>query len=149
MPGDLSLSREEIEQIVRKYRDGGQISSTDAVRLFQHVLSEPDRIEAAARIAALEAEIAALKAQVAVEGSDAAVARRLVRDLNAENAALRERNKKLVEGLQPFADADVDERCPDHNSIWEQSCAVDITAGDLRRARALLQGQGGSDAETV
>lgn len=39
--------------------------------------------------------------------------------------------------LQPFALAadDLDERTLDRSDIWEMSCAMNISAGDLRRAK--------------
>lgn len=77
--------------------------------------------------------------------------------LEAENRALRERNKKLEDGLRPFAvecnewveqihllpDETVPEiKAPSDDAV----AAARFTLGDLRLARALLQGQGGADA---
>ena len=80
----------------------------------------------------------------------AAEHRARVAALEAENAALRERNAELVEGLRSMSD--------DFASYEDMPAAVDgrlddckdyrcqRTIGDLRRARALLQGEGGGDA---
>ena len=69
--------------------------------------------------------------------ADGIAARKRVAALEAENAKLRERNEKLVEGLRPFAEDDVW-----HASIPDEFRALNprYTVGDLRRARALLQG---------
>lgn len=62
--------------------------------------------------------------------------RRQVTALEAENAALRT-------GLVPFAEAAecLDDEDDDARSVWEHPAILDLVAGDLRRARALLQGQ--------
>ena len=87
--------------------------------------------------------------------ADGIAARKRVAALEAENAALKARNAKLVDGLRPFAvecnewveqvhllpDATVPEiKAPSDDAV----AAARFTLGDLRRARALLQG--GPDA---
>jgi len=75
--------------------------------------------------------------------------------LEAENAALKARNAELVEGLRPFAKAGelFRPRPPDSfdECIYRPAAGSDYELGGdhLRRARALLQGQGGGDAATV
>jgi hypothetical protein len=77
--------------------------------------------------------------------------------LEAENAALKARNAELVEGLRPFAEeADewegINVRAGDGDPVFigpddvMDAGKARFSVGDLRRARALLQGQGGGDA---
>lgn len=70
-----------------------------------------------------------------------------VPDLEDRIAALEAEERALREGLRPFSDAvdDLDEGDADAAHIWEAPVAMGLTVGDLRRARALLQGQGGDE----
>jgi hypothetical protein len=58
----------------------------------------------------------------------------------ARVSSLEEENKRLREALKPFAEAgDNTDANDDYSSasIWEHPCAMDITIGDLRRARRI------------
>ena len=105
--------------------------------------------------AALEAAIKVLQEKTAQWGPDNARLYDRNNALEAENAALRERNEKLAKGLKPFAadaegwaDAVPDEhrpRCTEPGSdTAHPGSETAYTVGDLRRAHALLQG--GPDA---
>ena len=52
---------------------------------------------------------------------------------------------RLREALKPFADVvdDLDDDHTDDGKLWESPAAMGITAGDLRRARATLETNGG------
>jgi hypothetical protein len=74
--------------------------------------------------------------------ADGIAARKRVAALEAENAKLRERNAALEDGLRPLAKigGEIDRYAPQLHDEDGTSVAI----GDLRRARALLQG--GPDA---
>lgn len=74
--------------------------------------------------------------------ADGIAARKRVAALEAENAALKARNAELVDGLRPLAKigGEIDRYAPQLHDEDGTSVAI----GDLRRARALLQG--GPDA---
>lgn len=63
--------------------------------------------------------------------------------VEAEIASLKQRLESAEEALRPFAVAadDLDDDHKDGADIWEASASLDITAGDLRRARTFLQEQ--------
>lgn len=87
--------------------------------------------------------------------ADGIAARKRVVALEAENAALKARNAELIEGLRPFAVECAEwvdqirllpnETIPEIKAPSDDAvAAARFTLGDLRRARALLQG--GPDA---
>jgi hypothetical protein len=63
------------------------------------------------------------------------------RTLSAERDSWKERAEAAEAALKPFAGAadDIDDTTPDRVDMWENPAAMNVTAGDFRRARSLVQ----------
>ena len=74
--------------------------------------------------------------------SDASTAD-LLSALMREMDEARGRSDELELALKPFAEAEdsLGDKHPDRNDIWESAAAMELKAGDLRRAKQALSNQ--------
>jgi hypothetical protein len=116
---------EDDKELVKRLRKSGWGSNvTDTLNKWT-----TERLEAAERIKALTAEKDKL-GNLLLETADRN-AREIVR--------LEVENERLREALEPFASAACDlDNEPDRVDMWEHPVAMNVTAGDFRRARAAL-----------